>query len=53
MIVAIQLLSHVQLFSTPWTVAHQASLSFMAENNLLIVWNLSISNIDCYQIVVT
>ena len=22
-------LSHVQLFATPWTVAHQASLSFI------------------------
>ena len=26
-IVAVQLLSHVQLFVTPWTAAHQASLS--------------------------
>ena len=25
--VSVQLLSHVQLFATPWTVAHQASLS--------------------------
>ena len=24
----VQLLSHVQLFMTPWTAAHQASLSF-------------------------
>ena len=24
----VQLLSHVQLFATPWTAAHQASLSF-------------------------
>ena len=24
---ALQLLSHVRLFATPWTVAHQASLS--------------------------
>ena len=26
--VAVQLLSHVQLFATPWAAAHQASLSF-------------------------
>ena len=26
--VVIQSLSHVQLFATPWTIAHQASLSF-------------------------
>ena len=25
--IVIQLLSHVQLFATPWTVAHQAPLS--------------------------
>ena len=25
--VAVQLLGHVQLFATPWTVAHQAPLS--------------------------
>ena len=27
--VAVQLLSRVQLFATPWTAAHQASLSFI------------------------
>ena len=27
MCVCVQLLSHVQLFVTPWTVAHQAPLS--------------------------
>ena len=27
-IVVVQLLNHVQFFATPWTVAHQASLSF-------------------------
>ena len=32
--VVIQLLSHVQLFATPWTAAHQASLS------LTISWSL-------------
>ena len=30
-----QLLSHVQLFVTPWTVAHQASLSFTISQSLL------------------
>ena len=32
---SIQLLSHVQLFSTPWTAAHQASLSITYSWNLL------------------
>ena len=27
-VVAVQSLSHIQLFATPWTVAHQAPLSF-------------------------
>ena len=30
----LQLLSHVQLFATPWTAAHQASLSFTISQNL-------------------
>ena len=30
-----QLLSHVQLFATPWTAAHQASLSFTISQSLL------------------
>ena len=33
--VAIWLLSHVQLFVTPWTAAHQASLSFTISQSLL------------------
>ena len=33
-VVAVQLLSHVWLFVTPWTAAHQASLSFT------ILWSL-------------
>ena len=33
-VVVVQLLSHVQLFVIPWTIAHQASLSFS------IVWSL-------------
>ena len=34
-VVVIQLLSHVQLFATPWTEAHQASLSFTISWSLL------------------
>ena len=35
LIAAIQLLSHVQLFATPWTAAHQAPLSFTVSQTLL------------------
>ena len=31
----VQLLSHVRLFVTPWTAAHQASLSFTISQSLL------------------
>ena len=31
----VQSLSHVQLFETPWTAAHQASLSFTIAQSLL------------------
>ena len=34
-IVVVQLLSRVQLFATPWTAAHQASLSFTIFQSLL------------------
>ena len=34
-IVVVQLLSHVRLFVTPWTAAHQASLSFTISLSLL------------------
>ena len=33
--VVIQLFSHVPLFATPWTAAHQASLSFTTSQSLL------------------
>ena len=33
--VVVQSLSHVQLFATPWTAAHQASLSFTVSQSLL------------------
>ena len=32
---SVQLFSHVQLFATPWTVAHQASLSITISQSLL------------------
>ena len=32
---SVQSLSHVQLFATPWTAAHQASLSFTISQSLL------------------
>ena len=34
-VVAVQLLSHVQLFVAPWTAAHQASRSFTNSRSLL------------------
>ena len=34
-VVVVQLLSHVQLFGTPWTAACQASLSFTISQSLL------------------
>ena len=34
-VVVVQLLSHVQLFSTPWTAAYEASLSFTTFQSLL------------------
>ena len=34
-VVVVQLLSHVRLVVTPWTVAHQASLSFTVSWSLL------------------
>ena len=33
--ISVQLLSHVQLFVTPWTAAHQASLSITNSQSLL------------------
>ena len=32
---SVQLLSHVRLFETPWTAAHQASLSISNSQSLL------------------
>ena len=33
-VIILELLSHVQLFATPWTAAHQASLSFTIYQSL-------------------
>ena len=35
MVVVAQSLSHVQLFTTPWTAAHQESLSLIIPQSLL------------------
>ena len=35
LVVVVQPLSHVQLFSTQWTAAHQPSLSFTVSQSLL------------------
>ena len=34
-IIVVQSLSRVQLFATPWTTAHKASLSFIISRSLL------------------
>ena len=34
-VVVVQSLSHVRRFATPWTAAHQASLSFTVSQSLL------------------
>ena len=36
----VQLLSHVRLFATPWTAAHQASLSITNSQSLLILMSI-------------
>ena len=35
MFIRVQLLSHIRLFATPWTVARQASLSITISQSLL------------------
>ena len=39
---SVQLLSHVQLFMTPWTVAHQASLSITNSRSLLRLMSIEL-----------
>ena len=41
-VVAVQLLSRVQLFATPWTAAHQTSLSFTISWNLLTLTSIDL-----------
>ena len=38
----VQLLSHVQLFATRWTAAHQASLSITISQNLLKLMSIQL-----------
>ena len=42
--VVVQLLSHVQFFVTPWTAAHQASLSFTVSWSLLKLMSIWVSD---------
>ena len=39
---SVQLLSHVQLFVTPWTAAHQASLSITNSRSLLKLMSVEV-----------
>ena len=41
-VVVFQSLSHVQLFATPWTIAHQASLSFTISWSLLNLMSIEL-----------
>ena len=41
-VVAVQSLCHVQLFATPWTAAHQASLSFTISQSLLELMSIEL-----------
>ena len=41
-ILSVQLLSHVQLFVTPWTAAHQASLSITNSRSLLKLMSIEL-----------
>ena len=40
---SVQLLSHVQLFVTPWTAAHQASLSITNSRSLLKLMSIALT----------
>ena len=39
---SVQLLSHVQLFATPWTAAHQASLAITNSQSLLKLMSIEL-----------
>ena len=47
---SVQSLSRVQIFATPWTVAHQASLSFTNSQSLLKLMSIS-SLIPCNHLI--
>ena len=47
---SVQLLSHVWLFATPWTVAHQASLSITKSQNLLKLLSIDLVMISNHLI---
>ena len=40
--VVVQSLGHVRLFATPWTAAHQASLSFTISQSLLKLMSIEL-----------
>ena len=42
--VVVQLLTHVQLFVTPWTAAHQASLSITISGSLLKLLSIQVDD---------
>ena len=42
MAIVVQLLSHVQLCATPWTAAHQASLSITNSQSLLKLMSIEL-----------
>ena len=39
---SVQLLSHVRLFASPWTAAHQTSLSFTVSQSLLKLMSIKL-----------
>ena len=48
--VVIQLLRHVLLFVTPWTIAHQASLSFTISWSLLKLMSIDLVMLSNHHI---
>ena len=47
---SVQLLSRIQLFATPWTAAHQASLSFSVSQSLLKLMSIESVMPSCHLI---
>ena len=50
LIVTVQLLSRVRLLETPWTAAHQASLSFTISQSLLRLMSIELVMLSNYLI---